>query len=80
MNYKPVKKKVIVRYIESVGFYYVGGKSHDKYIKESGGKTYTVMIPRHTSRSISPGVVDSITKYLVVDCSFSETDVKNHLK
>lgn len=78
MHYKAVKAKVIKKYVISLGFTYVGGKSHDKYILEQNGKTYTVIIPRHVG--VTPGVVDSIASLLVNDCGFDKSDVKKNLR
>ena len=78
MNYKSVKRKKLVRYIDSMGFESRGGSKHEKFCIEIGDKTYTLTIPR--SKTLSPGLVDQVSKTLVNNCGFDKNDVINNLK
>jgi hypothetical protein len=78
MYYKSTKRKVLIKYLLSAGFYQSGGTNHDRYQIDMTKKTVYVMVPRHIT--ITPGVVDDIVKTLVRDCSFNLDDIKRHIK
>lgn len=78
MNYKSVRRKRVVKYLERLGFHNYGGHSHDKFlIPEMDNEP--IIIPRH-ARDLSPGVVDQISKTLVESYKVDKSDVLMNLK
>ncbi|MCL2085556.1 type II toxin-antitoxin system HicA family toxin [Candidatus Saccharibacteria bacterium] len=64
--------------MKSLGFVWVGGKSHDKYVAEKDGKTVVLIIPRHAT--ISPGTVNNIVENLVKDFGVDLDEVKKNIR
>lgn len=78
MNYKSVRRKRVVKYLERLGFRNRGGHSHDKFlIPEIDNEP--IIVPRH-ARDLSPGVIDQISKILVESYKIAKSDVLENLK
>lgn len=78
MNYKAVKRKRVVKYLEKLGFVNNGGHSHDKFLIPNNDKE-PIIVPRH-NRDLSPGVVNQISTVLVETYAIAKADVLANLK